>query len=51
MLSRHKADRDALACDEVARLTLGQAVVLFSSDWELDFAQMEDPGVEFKAAW
>ncbi|HEX8254050.1 MAG TPA: peptide chain release factor 3, partial [Thermoanaerobaculia bacterium] len=47
--------------DLVARMTLpsrarvatdsaGQAVVLFSSEWELEFAQKENPGVEFKAA-
>ena len=51
-------DKDA---DLVARMTLpsrsrvatdhkGQAVVLFTSDWELDYAQKENPGVEFKAA-
>jgi peptide chain release factor 3 len=51
-------DRDV---DEVARMTLpsrarvatdsaGDAVVLFSSEWELEFAQKENPGVEFKAA-
>ncbi|HYO76609.1 MAG TPA: peptide chain release factor 3, partial [Thermoanaerobaculia bacterium] len=47
--------------DLVARMTLpsrarvatdsaGQAVVLFSSEWELEFAQKENAGVEFKAA-
>ena len=47
--------------DDVARMTLptrarvatdsaGHAVVLFSSDWELEYAQKENPGVEFKSA-
>ena len=47
--------------DAVARLTLpsrsrvavdrdGHAVVLFTSDWELDYATKENPGVEFLAA-
>ena len=47
--------------DEVARMTLPsrarvatdsneRAVVLFTSDWELEFAQKENPGVEFSAA-
>jgi peptide chain release factor 3 len=47
--------------DDAARFTLpsrarvatdsaGHAVILFSSDWELDFAQKENPGVEFRAA-
>jgi peptide chain release factor 3 len=47
--------------DEVVKLSLpsksrlavdksGHAVVLFSSQWELDFAQKENPGVEFKSA-
>jgi peptide chain release factor 3 len=51
-------DRDV---DEVARMTLpsksrvatdrnGHAVVLFSSDWELEYAQKENPGVEFQSA-
>jgi peptide chain release factor 3 len=51
-------DRDV---DEVARMTLpsrarvatdrtGAAVVLFTSEWELDYAQKENPGVEFTAA-
>jgi peptide chain release factor 3 len=51
-------DRDI---DEVARMTLpsrarvatdrnGRAVVLFSSDWELEFAQKENQGVEFAVA-
>ena len=51
-------DRDV---DDVARMTLptrarvatdrnGHAVVLFTSDWELDYAQKENAGVEFKAA-
>jgi len=51
-------DRDA---DEVARMTLGsrvrvatdtngKAVVLFTSDWELEYAQKENPNVEFLAA-
>jgi peptide chain release factor 3 len=48
-------DRDV---DLVARMTLpsksrvatdsnGRAVVLFSSTWELDYAQKENPDVEF----
>jgi hypothetical protein len=28
----------------------GHAVVLFSSDWELEYAQKENPGVEFQSA-
>ncbi|GAC1401448.1 MAG: hypothetical protein NVSMB68_15940 [Thermoanaerobaculia bacterium] len=51
-------DRDV---DDVARLNLpsrsrvavdrnGLAVVLFSSDWELDYATKENPGVEWKTA-
>ena len=51
-------DRDV---DEVARMTLpsrarvatdrnGRAVVLLTSDWELEYAQKENPGVEFSAA-
>jgi peptide chain release factor 3 len=51
-------DRDV---DEVARMTLptrarvatdssGEAVVLFTSEWELEYAQKENPGVEFKSA-
>ncbi|HUR80689.1 MAG TPA: peptide chain release factor 3 [Thermoanaerobaculia bacterium] len=51
-------DRDV---DDVARMTLpsrarvatdrnGHAVVLFTSDWELDYAQKENPNVEFKSA-
>ena len=51
-------DRDV---DDVAKMTLpsrsrvatdrnGHAVVLFSSDWELDLAQKENPGLEFKSA-
>ena len=47
--------------DDVARLTLpsrsrvavdraGHAVVLFTSDWELDYATKENPGVEFLVA-
>jgi peptide chain release factor 3 len=47
--------------DVVARLTLGSrarvatdsndhAVVLFSSDWELEYAQKENPGIEFLAS-
>jgi peptide chain release factor 3 len=47
--------------DEVARMTLpsrsrvatdrtGHAVVLFSSEWELDFARKENPDVEFLSA-
>jgi peptide chain release factor 3 len=51
-------DRDV---DDVARMTLptrarvatdrhGHAVVLFTSDWELDYAQKENPSVEFQAA-
>src|SRR4051794_30970954 len=47
--------------DDVARLTLpsrarvavdseNHAVVLFTSDWELDHAQKENPGIEFRAA-
>ena len=28
----------------------GHAVVLFTSDWELDYAQKESAGVEFKSA-
>jgi peptide chain release factor 3 len=51
-------DRDV---DEVARMTLpsrtrvatdseGRAVVLFSSEWELELAQKENAGVEFKSA-
>src|SRR5688500_15945850 len=51
-------DRDV---DEVARMTLptrarvatdssGEAVVLFTSDWELEYAQKENPDVEFKSA-
>ena len=28
----------------------GETVVLFSSSWELEYAQKENPGVEFKAA-
>jgi peptide chain release factor 3 len=47
--------------DDVARLTLpsrtrvavdraGHAVVLFTSDWELDYAMKENPGVEFLVA-
>jgi peptide chain release factor 3 len=51
-------DRDV---DEVARMTLpsrarvatdseGRAVVLFSSEWELELAVKENPGVEFKSA-
>jgi peptide chain release factor 3 len=51
-------DRDV---DLVARMTLptrarvatdsaGLAVVLFTSEWELDYAQKENPGVEFKSA-
>jgi peptide chain release factor 3 len=51
-------DRDV---DLVARMTLptrarvatdsaGLAVVLFTSEWELDYAQKENPGVAFKSA-
>ena len=51
-------DRDV---DDVARMTLpsrsrlatdhnGRAVVLFTSDWELEYAQKENPDVEFKSA-
>ena len=51
-------DRDV---DEVARMTLpsrarvatdrnGHAVVLLTSEWELEYAQKENPGVEFMAA-
>jgi peptide chain release factor 3 len=51
-------DRDV---DEVARMTLPsrarvatdrneRAVVLFSSEWELEYAQKENPGVDFSAA-
>jgi peptide chain release factor 3 len=51
-------DRDV---DDVARMTLpsrsrlatdrnGHAVVLFTSDWELEYAQKENPGAEFLAA-
>jgi peptide chain release factor 3 len=51
-------DRDV---DEVARMTLpsrsrvatdrnGAAVVLFTSDWELEYAQKENPGVQWSAA-
>jgi peptide chain release factor 3 len=51
-------DRDV---DDVARMTLGsrvrvatdtngKAVVLFTSDWELEYAQKENPGLEFLAA-
>ncbi len=47
--------------DDVARLTLpsrsrvavdsdAHAVVLFTSDWELDYAEKENPGAEFRAA-
>lgn len=47
--------------DQVAKLTLpsrarlavdrnGHAVVLFSSDWELEYAEKENPGVEFRSA-
>ena len=50
-------DRDI---EDVAKMTLpsrsrvatdrnGHAVVLFSSDWELEHAQKENPGVEFKS--
>ncbi|HEX6179054.1 MAG TPA: hypothetical protein VF057_11895 [Thermoanaerobaculia bacterium] len=46
---------------DVARMTLpsrarvaidsdGHAVVLFTSEWELEYAQKENPGVEFKLA-
>jgi peptide chain release factor 3 len=51
-------DRDV---DEVARMTLptrarvatdssDHAVVLFTSEWELEYAQKENPNVEFKSA-
>jgi len=51
-------DRDV---EEVARMPLpsksrvatdrnGHAVVLFASDWELDLAMKDNPGVEFKSA-
>jgi peptide chain release factor 3 len=51
-------DRDV---DDVARMTLpsrsrlavdryGHTVVLFTSEWELEYAQKENPGVEFLAA-
>jgi len=51
-------DRDV---DDVARMTLpsksrvavdtaGRAVVLFASEWELEYAQKENPGVVFAAA-
>jgi peptide chain release factor 3 len=51
-------DRDV---DDVARMTLpsksriatdstGRAVVLFTSDWELEYAQKENAGVTFSAA-
>ena len=30
--------------------TAGQPVVLFTSQWELDYAEKENPGVEFRAA-
>jgi peptide chain release factor 3 len=51
-------DRDV---DDVAKMSLpsrsrvatdrnGHAVVLFSSDWELEFAQKENPAVEFRSA-
>jgi peptide chain release factor 3 len=51
-------DRDVA---DVARMSLpsrsrlatdssGRAVVLFTSDWELDFAMKENPGVDFSAA-
>jgi peptide subunit release factor RF-3 len=34
----------------VATDSAGEAVVLFTSDWELEYAQKENPGVEFKVA-
>jgi peptide chain release factor 3 len=51
----------ALDPHDVAKLTLpsksriavdsaGHSVVLFTSDWELEHAQKENPGVEFRAA-
>ena len=51
-------DRDI---DEVAKMSLpsksrlavgtdGKPVVLFSSDWELEYAKKENPGVTFAAA-
>jgi peptide chain release factor 3 len=51
-------DRDV---DDVAKMTLpsrarvavdsdGKAVVLFTSDWELDYAMKENPGVTFSSA-
>ena len=51
-------DRDV---DDVAKLNLpsrsrvavdrsGHPVVLFSSDWEMDYAMKENPGVEWKTA-
>ena len=51
-------DRDV---DEVAKMSLpsksrlavdtdGRPVVLFTSEWELDYAQKENPGVRFVSA-
>jgi peptide chain release factor 3 len=34
----------------VAVDSTGRAVVLFSSDWELEYAEKENPGVEFRSA-
>jgi peptide chain release factor 3 len=52
-IDRDPSDVARMSLPSKSRVTVdrnGHAVVLFTSDWELEYAQKENPGVEFKSA-